>query len=35
MNWIFQGKSENIPDSIIDRVNNYIPEKKSNKTFII
>ncbi len=23
MNWIFQGKSENIPDSIIDRVNNY------------
>ena len=29
MNWIFQGKSENIPDSIIDRVNNYIPDKKN------
>ena len=27
-NWIFQGKSENIPDSIIKRLNNYIPKNK-------
>ncbi len=25
-NWIFQGKSENIPDSIIERLNNYMPK---------
>jgi len=30
-NWIFQGKSENISDSIIDRINNYTPKKKSKK----
>ena len=29
-NWIFQGKSENIPDSIIEKVNNYIPDKKKD-----
>ena len=27
-NWIFQGKSENIPNSIIERLNNYIPKDK-------
>ena len=27
-NWIFQGKSKNIPDSIIERINNYIPKNK-------
>ena len=31
-NWIFQGKSKNIPDSIIDRINNYIPDKNKNKS---
>ncbi len=25
-NWIFQGKTENIPDSIIERLNNYMPK---------
>ncbi len=27
-NWIFQGSSKNIPNSMIDRVNNYIPKNK-------
>ncbi len=27
-NWIFQGKSKNIPDSIIERINNYFPKNK-------